>query len=749
MAEKENIKVYTKDAKELNTSFVQGFDSLYSQIGIPTHRKELQDIDSRVDSIINAELNNTKAITSDEMSTFLVKLFNDQDRSGGYNEVKNLDDIFQTNDASGLTTFFQDRYHNQNLVYEDLNMICAQLAELEEAVLTTRDAIVTADDISKTVSRTITFENVPEDDPKIANYKTIIENIEIANNLPKKIKNQVVTNGLKYGKYYVYTIPYTKLFEQQYKHKLKNPTLFADSVKESLQESSYIAINQVEESATEYSQFADELKKINKGIEVKAKDIKTLVEEYCSDITVTNDVCSIPLIEGIDVTQILTSEEFEKKVKEVEKGRGKKRNMYRDSVVDIDKMAEGKFDGVHDCYIKFIDPRRIVPVKVLESTIGYYYIHETDLKRDRAPFSTTIRVTNNVGGGSYADDVESVFMSRITDKILAAFDPRFVEKNSKFKDLILNALIYNNIYEKKLNFQFIPAEYMVEININEDENGEGQSILMRSLFYAKLYLALLVFKLITIITRSNDTRVYYIKNGGIDTNITNKIQDVARSIKAKQINFMDLLNYNSMISKIGSYKDVYMPVGRSGERGIEFDTIAGQQVDLNSDLMEFLRTNMINGTGVPSVIMNYINEADYAKTLQMANSKFVNRVLNLQLDFNPGLTRLYQNILRFSGTTIPNEYIDRLRYTLNPPKALNAQNNADNINTADQLILALIKCKVGENASDDSTNVIRDIMYNMLAREYMPSFDWDYIDRIYENAQLEAKKMIQANGNNE
>ena len=38
-------------------------------------------------------------------------------------------------------------------------------------------------------------------------------------------------------------------------------------------------------------------------------------------------------------------------------------------------------------------------------------------------------------------------------------------------------------------------------------------------------------------------------------------------------------------------------VGRSGERGIEFDILQGQDVPLNTDLMEMLRTNMVNGTG--------------------------------------------------------------------------------------------------------------------------------------------------------
>lgn len=740
MPKTEKKRVNLKPAQDLNKSFAKGFDSLYSNIGIASHKTELDAINRSVDDIINGQLNNTKAITSDEMSLFLVSLFKEQDNDYNTN-IRTIDDIFQADDGT-ISSFFQDRYQNQNYLYDDLNMICSQLVELEEAVLTTRDAIVTADDISKTVSRTITFDNILDDDQNVDSYRAIIENIEETLGLPKKIKNQVITNGLKYGKYYVYTAPYSRLFEQQYTHKLKNPQLTnTSSLRESLQESSYVSLNDVLTEDSSYVDFVQELKDIEPSMNSNPGQIKASMQSYCENITVTNDVFSIPLIEGTDLTQLMDTEKFRKTVDSIEK-KQKTNTTFADGVADVEKEVKGKFDGIKDCYIKFIDPRKVIPVKILDTTIGYYYIHESDLKRDLSPFSTTIRVSNSAT--SKPEDVESAFISKIADKIIAAFDPKFVERNERFKDLIINALTYNNIYTKKLNFQFIPAEYMVEININEDENGEGQSILMRSLFYAKLYLALLVFKIITIITRSNDTRVYYVKNGGIDTNITNKIQDVARSIKAKQVSFMDLLNYNSIVSKVGAYKDVYMPVGRSGERGIEFDTIAGQQVDLNSEFMEFLRTNMINGTGVPSVIMSYINEADYSRTLQTANSKFANRSLNLQLDFNPGITKIYQNVLRFSNTPIPEEYINKLRYTLNPPRALNVQNGADNINTADQLILAIIKTKVGESGDSDRDNVIRDIMYNALARQYMPSFDWDGIDAIYESAILEAEKTLAA-----
>lgn len=745
MADKKpNIPRSAKDVETLNKSFSQGYDSLLGRSSNPENRRQLDAITHQMDAIIDRELSSTKSITSDEMSTFLVKMFNEYDKTSM--PVTSYDDIFQPSD-SGLFSFFQERYQNQNLLYDDLNMIVEQLAELREAVATTRDAIVTADDITKTVSRSITFENIRQDDPNIATAEEVINAMEEQYKLPKKIKGQIISNTLKYGRYYVYVIPYSELFEQQYKHKLKDPTRMATSVKESLNVEDVVSMDKVlTESSNEFfTEWKNELKDIK--CSVNEKDLKKHMSGYCENITVTKDISSIPLIEGTDVTQLFDAVKFSDHVKDVVKSK-KSHKTINDAVLDIDKQAEGKFDNINDCYIKLIDPRRVVPVKILDTTLGYYYIHETDLKRDKAPFSTTISISQSTNSG-YSEDVEMTFLSRITDKIIDAFDPKFVEKNQKFKDLILNSLMYNNIYEKQLNFQFIPAEYMVEFTVNEDENGEGQSILMGSLFYAKLYLAMLVFKIISMVTRSNDTRVIYVKNGGIDANITNKIQDVARSMKARQINFMDLLNYNSIISKLGAYKDVYMPVGRSGERAIEFDTIAGQQVDFNSDLMDFLRTNMINATGVPSVIMNYINEADYAKSIQMGNTKFANRTLNLQLDLNPSLTELYQKILRFSGAPLEDRVISALRYNLNPPTALSAQNSADDINTKDQLILAIVKTKIGDNENDDIANIARDYMYTELAREYIPNLNWTRIDDLHKRAIMFAEQKMIEKGNDQ
>lgn len=123
--------------------------------------------------------------------------------------------------------------------------------------------------------------------------------------------------------------------------------------------------------------------------------------------------------------------------------------------------------------------------------------------------------------------------------------------------------------------------------------------------------------------------------------------------------------------------------------------------------------------------------------------------MNLQLDFNPSLTKLYRNIAKFSNISVPEEVIDKLIITLIPSKALSNQNDADTINTTSTLIEALVRLVVGDNDNSDKSNIIRDILYKMIAKERMPGIDWVAIEEYYTMASMEAERRMLQNAESE
>ena len=94
---------------------------------------------------------------------------------------------------------------------------------------------------------------------------------------------------------------------------------------------------------------------------------------------------------------------------------------------------------------------------------------------------------------------------------------------------------------------------------------------------------LLLFKMISIIQNSNDSKINYIKTSGIDKNVINKVNQIARKKQQRTINMTDMMCYTSMINKVGAGHEIYIPVGRSGERGIETEVISGQDIQLNTE----------------------------------------------------------------------------------------------------------------------------------------------------------------------
>ena len=147
-----------------------------------------------------------------------------------------------------------------------------------------------------------------------------------------------------------------------------------------------------------------------------------------------------------------------------------------------DKKMRKSFEDIKDCYVKMTDPIHMIPIKILDKVIGYYYIEEDNIEPVNGILTSTIY--NNRYDGR---NTQKTIIDKLASKIVKAFDKKFLEKNAKLKDLIAEALLYYDMSSKAIKFQFIPAEYVCAFKINENEEGDGTSVLEDSLFYAKLY----------------------------------------------------------------------------------------------------------------------------------------------------------------------------------------------------------------------------------------------------------------------
>lgn len=732
---------FKKQLININNLIGQANLSLYGT----DRTSDVDSLNDKFQSILSNELTGITGKEGNDITSFLSQVVSaDNKYRAGEDILNNQFNDLTGNEYSSMQSFIYDAYRNRLLQQSDLHEVSSQLIELSEAIMITRDAIISADTVEGRLNRSITFENI--DDDEIDNYNSIVENMENKFQLLEKIKNFIIPKTLEYGEYYVYIVPYSELFNKFQQQKTRNVT--NTGILRRFNESTVLeGFNDTkkENKLTELDMFLEDcynkyhIRENGKYSDKKSSDNRINKDEFKSDlknimenIIISTDDIPIPFLEeGLESIEYINSQHNNVVTEDNTLFKKVIKNNKTDGGVKISK--KGEFDDIGDCYVKMIEPTKIIPIKIMNTILGYYYVQDEDITPLSGAVSSSLYFSR-----FNEHSRQQTIIDSLAERVVQQFNKPFLKNNLKFKEAIVDCFNYYNLNENRVKMQFIPAEYIVRFKIDEDIDGNGTSMIKKSLFYAKLYLMILLFKIMSIIMYSNDQKINYIKQSGLDKNLANRVQEIARLQQSRQINISDLFSYTTLINKVGNGNAVYMPTGRSGERPIETEILSGQDVQLNNDLLEMLKNAYITGTGVPAAILNYLNEADYAKTVEQNNSKFNARVINYQLDFNPIITDMYKRIMKWS-TNIGEEKISNFNFTLTQPRSATANAKAELIsqfNTMAEFLTGLLYPDPGQAENPDSLNAEIREFKKLYAREQLPMINFDDIEEMINKAAL-------------
>ena len=726
-----------KSNRKISGNINQLMDNLHNMTYGIDRNDKVDSLMSDFNALMKTEVDTISKASGGDTTSLITKLVSDR-RKHNISSMADLENLFTSQSEENLESIFNEQYRNRLLKQADLQEVASQLVELQEAVTITRDSIIASDIVDGHMSRNLKVSSNKMDDEN-DQYIPILQEMERKFELQEKIKNFIIPHSLIAGEYYSYTIPYSVLFSEFMKEKLSNGG------------KQYRAYESVMEGTTLYDAVSKT--KYNKMLEAayesvaansengdltpkKKTEINDELKSYMENIIINNNHIPLPVIEeGIATMRQYFKDHADEVFMEakpekaysfdtVMKGIDTGIHPIKDTS-DKDIKKDTDFSNIKDCYVKLIDARHLLPIEIMNEPIGYFYVQEEDVTAASGILTSTVYYNKFDNPG------QQNILNTIADSIVDAFDKKFLEKNEKFKNLIVETISYYKLHNKKLKFQFIPKEYIIPFKVNKDENGHGVSILEPSLFYAKLYLMLLLFKIYSIVQNGNDTKVNYIRQSGLDKNLINKVQDIARKKQQQHINLADMFTYTSVINKIGRGNEMFVPMGKSNERTIETEILAGQDVPLHNELMDSLKKSYISSTGVPDVLLNYYNEAEFAKTIELANNRYQGRVVSCQLDYNHQITAWYRQIARFS-TTIPEHIIDTIEFSFIQPKASNANVTNDllnNHNTLSEFLIQLFK------PDQDVPTEIQQFRL-ALAKDRLSMLDWDNIEKLWKESQI-------------
>lgn len=233
----------------------------------------------------------------------------------------------------------------------------------------------------------------------------------------------------------------------------------------------------------------------------------------------------------------------------------------------------------------------------------------------------------------------------------------------------------------------------------------------------------------------------------------NHIQRVLRQLQESNITFGDLLSTNLSFAKFAPYGNLQIPTAKNGDRLVDFETQEGQQVDLKPELEDWLEKTAIMGTGVPSVILEYTDAADYAKSLVTANIKFAGRVATFQSDLEEPTTELYKRLIQNSSLddNLKKKAIAGFKFSLPRPRVISNANMSDYLGSMQQVAQTLADLYLGQDdGSDPDAQKVRNVFIRNTVIDHLPIIDWKAAQERLENAKLEVieKKKLKDNMGN-
>lgn len=409
--------------------------------------------------------------------------------------------------------------------------------------------------------------------------------------------------------------------------------------------------------------------------------------------------------------------------------------MYGQSTITADEL--NKSEDMIGCHVKLVDPRQLIPIKIFDYVIGYYYFENYDYEKMGTSISDIMNNQMNFNN-------RSTVIDNIVDSVLKNLKYGDVLKgDNQLRSMILNCILYTEQRDNPIRIKFVRSDYVIPWKTNLDEHDNGQPVMLRSLMYARLYTSLMLFYTTAIITKSTDSEFYYLKESSLDGQINNQISDMMDQLEDANIDPIQIANGNILHGNRAINKRYFLSMGTNEIKPFDMDVVSGQQIDLHNDFLTDLKKMAIGATGVPAVMVDYVDEIEYATMLGMANIKHLTRCNGIKKDFNGPLTQTAKTLVRLCfPNAIPDNILDKMEITLRESKVINNNMTNQQLNDNIGMCEGMVKTWVGGDNTNppELTAFIIEDMTRQLVIDQTPSAPWELLPNMYKNAIMKARE---------
>ena len=723
--DKRNLIKSAKDIAEIIKTQRQNLDLINNQLYGNSKYDTVDDVINNVSNIVNTFNNTNNGSLINKLSSYMKKS-NEDDRLK-FDKIR--EGIENNHSLSSFQSLLNENYSTISK-YEDLMIVTKIMPKLKDVKKALVTSILSPDDFTKQISLSINYNGESLESYKNGDLYSEVLQILKRNEFTKHVKHNV-SQSVVLGRYYEAVIPYEKLYKDLLinKERRKRGKELSTSNTPIYNESTKIINNFdnfIDENFNLISNVLENSKTVTKN------EIKNNIINIANNIEVINEDCTSLLFNDEILNEDIKKLNINSVLDKFKKDNNISNSVSTDGTMDtIEKKINKENIGLTGCKLKKLDPRRLLKLEIDDTILGYYYIENRDsaniIKNPSLfRFKTSIYNSNNLDGG-----INAIYQA-LGDLLISKLDKKFINNNIEIKEELYDILKYADAANNPVKVMYLDPEYVQEYEIDD-----GESIFEQSLFYAKLYIILLLSNISAKISRSNDVRAYYVQTdpqGGVSPLVNNAINTLKKNNRA----FTSMTNLGKVISSFNIFDDLFIPKTEDDRKPIDFDIIQGQDIDLDNEFMEMLEKICVESTGVPLALIETSNEVDFAKSYAVLNIKYMRLVLDLQIDLNPAIEEEAKKILL---TEIKDEekrsIINQLDINLQSPLNLLLTNLLEQINNSRDLAQALTEILVGQNNDDPNAS---DKVLLELCKKYAPNINWTEFDKLLKSIKIESAK---------
>lgn len=753
--------------------FIQrGTNDLYKNIYFndPTDKQTLDKITADISNTVRDIINDTTDTTGQPNIT---KLYERLLANG----VTNKDDkqlnaeferIFGSNEfTSQLTASWMSNRWVKTIDME-IDQLLVYMPKLAEALSTLTDNVLSADSFNKDFLNLVNNLDSSEEDEQFArNISDLKDKYDLI-----KLTKDIYKQTSKYGECFVYRVPYTKSIQRFLDRKNASKAI---GLGVSTNENGLIIESTLDGKTT----IPLEEDKITTIIDTGGLNCEIIIEDgIISSIIETakkindtknnlrqqslfREAMNEAKIDRIDLDSSSKAYALDDTInRDPQELRGKlPRHRRFDRTIsdtlqlpDLDDSSpdglvnmnnsNGKIKDINGCIVKILKRERVVPIILQNVCLGYYYFefdNTMEMFDERMSSTGLVNTLTGIRSNHRMEAFDSLqrreeMLKTIASELAKKIDVKFIDANQDLKKEIYYILKYNDEFNASLGqsntirVSYIPPEDIKHFYFElDEETGRGISDLNMSLIPAKLWVGITLCNCLGIMTRSNDRRVYYVRQS-VESNINKTLLKTINEIKRANFNIRQIENINSVLNITGRFNDFIIPRSADGQSPLDIEIMQGQNIDIKTDLLTMLEEAAINPL-VPYESVQSRQSPDFAMQLSMQNSKFLRFVYDRQANYEPQMSDLVTDIYNLEYGTH-----ERINLKLPPPLFI----NVNNTNQLVQNTLDYCNNILEVSIPDEQDDTIKQKVKKELARKFLGSYlDMNMVDQLIDKAYQE------------